>query len=303
MASEDIRAVRDVIAKQPPRDKMTLVERRAHADRWDQVFPTAKQVALEAASVGGVPGEWVGAPGARDDEALLYLHGGGYVFGSPRSHRHFVAALSGETGLRALLLDYRLAPEHPFPAAVDDALVAYRALLGDGLSPRRIVVAGDSAGGGLAIVLMLAARAAGLPQPAVGICLSPWTDLTGTAGSLTSRAATDPTVSKAGLDGLAAVYLGGADPTDPLASPVFGDLAGLPPLLIQVGGAEVLLDDSVTLHQRAIAAGVASTLEVWDEMIHVWHRYWPMLREAREANARIGRFVRPLLGDRAAAAE
>ena len=303
MVSEDIRAVRDFIAAQPPKAGMTLAQRRANSDRWNELFPTSPDVRLAPTTIGGVAAEWVRAPGARDDGVLLYLHGGGYVFGSPLSHRHFVANLSAETGLQGLLLDYRLAPEHPFPAAVDDALVAYRALLDGGHSAGRIVVAGDSAGGGLAVSLMLAARGAGLPMPAAGICLSPWTDLTQSAGSYTSRAKTDPNITRDGLDALAAHYLAGADPRNPLASPLFGDLAGLPPLLIHVGGAEVLVDDAVNLYKRASEAGVAATLEVWDDMVHVWHRYFPMLREGREANARIAEFVHDLYGEKAAAAE
>ena len=219
------------------------------------------------------------------------------------SHRHFVAKLSEETGLQALLVDYRLAPENPFPAAVEDAISVYAALLTHGYAPEDIVVAGDSAGGGLLLSMMLAAIDHEVPVPAAGICLSPWTDLTGEAESLTKNAAVDPTVSKESLDFFAQHYLGEEDPAHPLASPLHGDLTGLPPLLIQVGNIEALLDDAVLLDERAKAAGVSSKLEVWDEMIHVWHRYFPMLREAREANSRIGEFVRDIMSSHAAAAE
>jgi len=165
------------------------------------------------------------------------------------------------------------------------------------------VVAGDSAGGGLVIAMMLAIRDANLPLPAAGICLSPWNDLTGTAKSLETNASVDPTVTKESLDFFAGEYLGEEDAQNPYASPLFGDFTGLPPLLIQVGSVEVLLDDAVMLAERAKEAGVSVTLEVWDEMIHVWHRYYPVLQEAREANARIGEYVRGIVSVSAAAAE
>ena len=303
MPSDDIKKVRELIAAQPPRNEMTITERRAHMDKWDETFPVDGDVTVAAARVADVPVEWICAPNANDDGVLLFLHGGGYVIGSPASHRHLVANLSAETGLQALLVDYRLAPEDPFPAAVEDAISVYAALLTHGYEPEQVFVAGDSAGGGLVVSLLLAVADAGLPQPGAGICLSPWTDLTGEADSLSTNASVDPTVSKESLDNFAEQYLGAEDAKHPLASPLFGDLAGLPPLLIQVGSVEVLLDDAVNLDERAREAGVSSTLEVWDEMIHVWHRYYPMLQEAREANARIGEFVRGIMNGAAVAAE
>ena len=303
MASDDIKKVRELIAAQPPRSEMTIPERRAHSDKWDDAFPVPDDFTVASARVADIPVEWIGAPGVNEDAVLLFLHGGGYVVGSPRSHRHLVANLSAETGLQALLVDYRLAPEAPFPAAVEDAISVYASLLTHGYEAEEIVVAGDSAGGGLILSMMMAVRDAQLPQPAAGICMSPWTDLTGTAESLTTNADVDPTVSKESLEFFSQHYLGGEDPAHPFASPLHGDFTGLPPLLIQVGSVEVLLDDAVTLDTKARAAGVNSTLEVWDEMIHVWHRYYPMLREAREANARIGEYVRGVLEKNAVAAE
>ena len=303
MPSDDIKKVREMIAAQPPRSEMTIPERRASMDGWNEVHPVPDGVQVATARVADVPVEWITAPNASEDGLLLYLHGGGYVVGSPASHRHFVAKLSEETELQALLVDYRLAPENPFPAAVEDAISVYAALLTHGYAPEDIVVAGDSAGGGLLLSMMLAAIDHEVPVPAAGICLSPWTDLTGEAESLTKNAAVDPTVSKESLDFFAQHYLGEEDPAHPLASPLHGDLTGLPPLLIQVGNIEALLDDAVLLDERAKAAGVSSKLEVWDEMIHVWHRYFPMLREAREANSRIGEFVRDIMSSHAAAAE
>lgn len=303
MPSDDIKKVRKMIAGLPPRTGMSIPERRATMDAWDKAYPMADDVTVASAKVAEVPVEWITAPNASEDAVLLFLHGGGYVIGSPDSHRHLVANLSEETGLQGLLVDYRLAPEDPFPAAVEDAISVYAALLTHGFEAEEIVVAGDSAGGGLVIAMMLAIRDANLPLPAAGICLSPWNDLTGTAKSLETNASVDPTVTKESLDFFAGEYLGEEDAQNPYASPLFGDFTGLPPLLIQVGSVEVLLDDAVMLAERAKEAGVSVTLEVWDEMIHVWHRYYPVLQEAREANARIGEYVRGIVSVSAAAAE
>ena len=303
MPSDDIKKVREMIAGLPPRTEMSIPERRATMDAWDKAYPMADDVTVAPAKVAEVPVEWITAPNASEDAVLLFLHGGGYVIGSPDSHRHLVANLSEETGLQGLLVDYRLAPEDPFPAAVEDAISVYAALLTHGFEAEEIVVAGDSAGGGLVIAMMLAIRDANLPLPAAGICLSPWNDLTGTAKSLETNASVDPTVTKESLGFFAGEYLGEEDAQNPYASPLFGDFTGLPPLLIQVGSVEVLLDDAVMLAERAKEAGVSVTLEVWDEMIHVWHRYYPVLQEAREANARIGEYVRGIVSVSAAAAE
>jgi epsilon-lactone hydrolase len=303
MPSDDIKKVREIIADLPPRTGMSIPERRATMDAWDKAYPVADDVTVASAKIAEVPVEWITAPNASEDAVLLFLHGGGYVIGSPDSHRHLVANLSEETGLQGLLVDYRLAPEDPFPAAVEDAISVYAALLTHGYEAEEIVVAGDSAGGGLVVAMMLAVRDANLPLPAAGICLSPWNDLTGTAKSLETNASVDPTVTKESLDFFAGEYLGEEDAQNPYASPLFGDLTGLPPLLIQVGSVEVLLDDAVLLAERAKEAGVLATLEVWDEMIHVWHRYYPILQEAREANARIGEYVRGIVSVNAAAAE
>jgi acetyl esterase/lipase len=227
---------------------------------------------------------------------VLYLHGGGYVIGSPRSHRHLAAAIGRAAGTPTLLLDYRLAPEHPFPAAVDDAVAAYRWLLARGLSSDRIVVAGDSAGGGLTVALLLALRDRGVARPAGGVCISPWVDLTCSGASYATKAATDPIVTRDGVAAMAQAYAGTGDFKGPLVSPLFADLRGLPPLLVQVGSEEVLLDDAAGLSARARAAGVDVTYEEWPAMIHVWHWFLPMLDEAERAVATIGGFVRTRIG-------
>jgi acetyl esterase/lipase len=250
----------------------------------------------EPREVNGVPAEWVSAPGAAADRAVLYLHGGGYVLGSIRTHRELAARISQDSGARCLVIDYRLAPEHPFPAAVEDAVAAYRWLLETGYAPERLAIAGDSAGGGLTVATLLALRDAKLPLPATAVCISPWVDLVVEGESMTTRAKQDPMLSREPLLAMAKHYLGGGDARAPLASPVFADLRGLPPLLIHVGDHETLLDDSTRLAARARKAGVEVELEVWPEMIHVWHAFAAMVPEGREAIERIGAHLAKRLG-------
>jgi len=288
--SQNIAAVRAHLAKLPPTDTMSVAERRAQYERAERAFPTPPDVKIDHVGTPG-PAEWLTPPGARTDAAVLYLHGGGYVIGSPRSHRHLAAAIGAAAKTQVLLPDYRLAPEHPYPAAVEDAYAAYRWLLMRGIAPARIVVAGDSAGGGLTAALLVAIRDRGMPLPAAGVCISPWTDLTCRAKSYETRKDADPIVKSEGIHAMAAAYVAGKDPKAPLISPLFADLKGLPPLLIHVGTDEVLLDDAVQLGERAKAAGVDATVDVWDQMVHVWHWFFPMLDEGRQAIARIGEFA------------
>jgi epsilon-lactone hydrolase len=292
MPDRGIDAVRAHLAKLPPSDSLTTAERRAQYERAEQVFPTPPDVKVERVTAPAAPAEWLRPPGAEPGRVVLYLHGGGYVIGSPRSHRHLAAAIASASHASALLLDYRLAPEHPYPAAVEDATAAYRWLLDHGVAPARIVIAGDSAGGGLTVATLLALREARVPLPAGGVCISPWVDLTCGGASYAAKADTDPIVRRAGVEQMAQAYLGATPPRTPLASPLFADLRGLPPLLIHVGTDEVLLDDAVQLAERAKAAGVDATLETYERMIHVWHWFLPMLDEAQTAVDAIGRFVR-----------
>ena len=241
---------------------------------------------------GGVSAEWSVADGADQDKVILYVHGGGYVMGSAGSHRDMTGRLSQAAGARVLSLNYRLAPEYPFPAPVDDSVAAYRWLLGQGIQASNIAIAGDSAGGGLALAALIAIRDAGEPMPAAGIGISPWVDMEGTGESMTTRAAVDPVVQKEGLLGMAKLYLGGADPKNPLAAPLHANLAGLPPLLIQVGDSETLLDDATRITERAQKADVDVTLKIWDEMPHVWHLFAPILPEGRQAIEEIGAFFK-----------
>ena len=255
-------------------------------------FYVTKDATATAVNAGGVPAEWIAAPGVANDRVILYLHGGGYVIGSVNTHRELINRFSKAANARVLALNYRLAPEHPFPAAVEDATAAYRWLLSQGIQSNRVAVAGDSAGGGLTVATLVSIRDAKLPTPAAGVCLSPWVDMEGIGESMTTKASVDPMVQKQGLLGMAALYLGGQNPRSPLASPLYADLKGLPPLLIQVGEAETLLDDSNRIAERAKAAGVKVSVEVWPEMIHVWQMFAAVLPEGQRAIDGMGKFVR-----------
>jgi monoterpene epsilon-lactone hydrolase len=290
MSDPEVLALREQIAARPR--AMDLAQRRRDMDARGLAFGTAADVTVEKVSAGGVPAEWTKTPGAGRDSTVLYFHGGGYVIGSLDSHRHLVSEIGRACSAPALAIDYRMAPEHPFPAAVHDALAAYRFLLDGGIKPGRICIAGDSAGGGLVIAAMLAIRGAGLPQPGCGWCISPWTDLACAGAAMADNATRDPNVQKAGVLEFAGIYLAGADPRSPLASPIHGDLRGLPPLLIQVGSVETLLDDALNLARVAGLADVVVDLQIWPEMIHVWHLYHPQLAAGRRAIAAGGTFVR-----------
>jgi acetyl esterase/lipase len=240
---------------------------------------------------GSPRGEWV-VPKKADDAVLLYLHGGGWFMGSPQTHRALVGSLAKEAGVRALSLDYRLAPEHPYPAAIDDGVAAYEWLLANHLDPGRLVVGGDSAGGNLALALLVRLRDAGRPLPAGAVLLSPATDLTLAGASHRTRKTVDPYFADADIEPMVTRYVAGADRLDPCVSPLHADLRGLPPMLVHVGDHEILLDDAVGLCERAGTAGVEARLVVWPGMMHVFHVFAPFLPEARRANREIGEFIR-----------
>jgi acetyl esterase/lipase len=228
---------------------------------------------------------------SRLERVLLYLHGGSYSAGSPRTHRALVARLAGVARARGLTLDYRLAPEHHFPAPVEDAVAAYRWLLAQRVAPEQIAIAGDSAGGGLALAVPLALRAAGEPLPAVIGALSPWADLTGSGQSMVSRASVDVMLDANNAGATARRYLGEADARDPLASPLFGDLAGFPPTMIQVGDAEILLDDATRFAKRLAEASATVEIQVYPGMWHVWQAFAPYVPEATQAIRAMGAFL------------
>jgi acetyl esterase/lipase len=274
---------------------------RRIVDAYGDVDPSVRRIDAEVGRVAaaGVPCEWLLAPGADPERRLLYIHGGGWTSGGLESHRPLSARISAATGCAVLAVDYRLAPEHPFPAGLDDCIAAYRWLRENGpggaAPARSVFVAGDSAGGNLTLALLLALKQRALPLPNAAVPISPSTDFLATGDSFRTRAERDPilTMGPEGLRMLSLVYLQGrAKPEDPLASPLYGDFRGLPPLLFQVGDAEVLLDDSTRAAERARAAGVDVTLEVWPEMPHVWHAFAPFLPEATRAIEQLGAFVR-----------
>jgi epsilon-lactone hydrolase len=271
---------------------LTLQERRAAFTPGDRLYPVPGDVLVTEVTAGRVPAHWLAAPGADPGRVLLFLHGGGFEFGSLRSDGELAARLGRASGMRVLFPEYRLAPEHHFPAAIDDVLTAWHWLRTDqGLSETSIAVAGDSAGGGLAVALLVATRDAGQALPAAAVLMSPTVDLTSSGASMTERAGQDPISTPAMLRQFAADYLAGANPTTPLASPLFASMAGLPPLLIQVGTADLLFSDSERLAAAAVEAGVHVTLDIGEGLPHV---YQLMLGtpEAAEATEQIGEFLR-----------
>jgi epsilon-lactone hydrolase len=247
------------------------------------------------ARIAGVPSYWVERPESARDRVVVYLHGGGYSVGSFRSHTDLVARICKESGARTLVPEYRLAPEHPFPAQLEDSVKVYRHLLDTGFDPSRIVLAGDSAGGGLTVSTLLALRGAGVPMPAAAVLLSPWTDLEARGASVETNAEWDY-ITRRGLDVYVRRFVRRHDLRNPMAAPAYAELHGLPPLLIQVGEAEALRDDAVTLAERARAAGVAVELEIWPDMIHVFQAFASLSAEAREAVERVGAFCRLHVG-------
>ncbi|HWL43680.1 MAG TPA: alpha/beta hydrolase [Ilumatobacter sp.] len=284
--------VQDLFSSMPRTS--TIDARRAAYDALFAGFPVDTRVTITP-QAGRSSGEWYTPVAADPDAVVVWMHGGAYVLGSLRSHRHLVAEVARCANVRAFALDYRLAPEHPFPAAVDDALAAYEQLLGDGIDPTRIVLAGDSAGATLALATTLGARDRGLPLPAGCWCISPWVDLEARGDSISTRAAVDPQIRKETILELASLYLAGEDPRHHFAAPIYGDLRRLPALLVQVGSYEILLDDAIRLARRAGESEVTVELEIWPYMRHVWHLYWPLVSAARRAIEHGARFVRQVV--------
>jgi len=274
--------------------EMTLEQWRQAYDALGALLPAAEGITVEPVDAGDVPAEWIGSG---EGPVVVYLHGGGYCIGSLESHRPMLTHLASASGARVLGVDYRLAPEAPFPAALDDACAAYRWVLAGGTDPSRVIVAGDSAGGGLTLATLVALRDAGDPLPAGGVCLSPWADLTQSGATMAEKADADPMVHAEDLDRWAAAYAGSDhDPRSLGLSPLFADLSGLPPLLVEVGTAEVLLDDARRLAERARAAEVDVTVFEGEDLIHVWHFFAGAVPEADEGIARVAEFVRTRAG-------
>ena len=299
---EVVQAMREAAGAMPISD-MSIEEMRAAIEQG--AFPLDDDTSATPVDAAGVPGEWIIQPESDPGRRVLYVHGGGYVMGSLDSHRRLCADIARAGSCAVLNLDYRLAPEYPFPAALDDALVGLEYIWANGpdgpAEADAVFVAGDSAGGGLALATLLAARDRGLRQASGGIGLSPWTDLAATPEELAALGLDDPTVPDNRVaiqasQGWAAVYAADADRTDPLLSPVFADYSGIPPLLLQVGSVEMICRDTTRVAERARAAGVDVTEEVWDDMFHVWQAFAPMLPEGQEAIERIGEWMRQHAG-------
>lgn len=286
----EIDAVRALLGSKPR--PAGWAERRQRLDEVGSVWPVADDVELGAVDLDGVPGEWSIVPGSDASRVLIFFHGGGYCSGSIRSHRRMVTEAGRAAGARTLAVGYRLAPEHPFPAAFDDAVVAWRFLRRQGIGAARIAIGGDSAGGGLTAALINRLRASGDEQPACAWLVSPWADLTMSGSTMASKDAADPLIHKSYLEELAGAYLPATlDRKDPRVSPLFADLRGFPPVLVQVGSEETLLDDAVRFAAAAGAADVAVTLEVWPHMIHAWPVWNARLEAGRRALVRAGAFI------------
>lgn len=272
LASADIHEMRRTMAAAPP-------------------YPQPPDVSWEVVDADGVPCEWNTPEDCAEGRTIVYYHGGGYGIGSVESHRGLCSNLARATRSRVLSVDYRLAPEHPFPAALEDALTAHRWAHAQGADPAKTAIGGDSAGGGLTVAALVALRDAGDPLPAAGLCLSPWVDMTGSNPRIADVAPRDPMLSPTALQVFAQAYLAGGDPKAPTASPLFADLEGLPPLLIQAGTAEILIGEIEEFAAKAQAAGVDVQLEVWDDMMHVWQTFADIVPEGRQALADIGAYV------------
>jgi monoterpene epsilon-lactone hydrolase len=291
MAQSEIEAVRALLSSRPR--PVGWAERRKRLDDVGSVWPIADDVKLTAVDVSGVPGEYSIAPGSDPSRILLFFHGGGYCSGSILSHRRMVTEAGRAAGIRTLAIAYRLAPDHPFPAAFDDAVTAWRFLRNQGISAACIAIGGDSAGAGLAIGLINQLLDAREELPACAWLVSPWTDLTMSGSTLATKAAVDPIIHKEYLNELADAYLpAGINRRDPRVSPLYANLGSFPPTLIQVGSAETLLDDATRFAARAGAADVCVTLEIWPHMIHAWHLWNAHLETGRRALASAGTFIR-----------
>jgi monoterpene epsilon-lactone hydrolase len=272
---------------------LTIAEQRTRMDGLARRgIRVPRGVTVRIVQAGGVHAEWIEPAGLSLDKVILYLHGGGYCICSLDTHRGLASRLALASQASLLIIDYRLAPENPFPAALEDALSAYRWLLAQKIPARKIAIGGDSAGGGLTLATTLRLRDTCQPLPGALFLLSPWTDLTFSGESVKTRKGIDPIFGNGGnTPGFAPAYLGGQDPYNPLISPLFADLKGLPPTLIHVGSDEILLDDSVRLDEKLRASGVIAHLEVWEGMWHVFQIFAPYLPEAQQAISRIGNFI------------
>jgi acetyl esterase/lipase len=293
MVSEGIKRVIDLLKQQGEVDTKKRVEDgRKGLEQMAAMGQIPEDVTIEKIPVNGIPSVWISTPEVVKEQVVLYLHGGGYVEGSINSHKDLGARISRASNSRVLMIDYRLAPENPYPAALVDSVTAYKWLIDEeGIKPKNIVISGDSAGGGLTAATILKLRDKGITLPAAGVLLSPWTDLDMTGDSVRTKRRIDPFVDASGLFFMANLYIGDDDPKNPYISPLYADLKGLPPLLIQVGTAELILDDSTRFAEKAKAAGVDVILDVWEDMVHVFQAFALWAPEGVQAIEKIGEFI------------
>ena len=293
MVSRGLRnIIRFLESKKEKSKTETIEEQRANLELLASILTLPVDVNVERLDVDGVPAEWITTPGASEQQVILYLHGGYYVSGSCNTHRDLVSRISRASKACVLLIEYRLAPEHPFPKGLEDAIKAYNWLVSTKkISQKNIIIAGDSAGGGLTLATLLKLKNMKTELPIAAICLSPWTDLAITGDSIKTKSEEDPALTPERTEYCAKLYLGEENPQSPLASPLYGDLKGLPPLLIQIGTAEILLDDSLRLAKHAKEAGVDVKLEVWEDMIHVFQAYAEVSPEGQDGINKIGEFI------------
>jgi monoterpene epsilon-lactone hydrolase len=270
----------------------TIDEMRRGVESLSKLAGLPSKTNVEKIKLNNISAEWVCSKEAREDRVILYLHGGGYNICSPNTHRELSAYISMASSAKVLLIDYHLAPEHPFPTALEDATLTYRWLLKNGFSGGDIALAGDSAGGGLAIATSISLRDGGNPPPTSIACISPWTDLEMSGNSIKTHAQIDPMLNLQSIKLMASNYIGENDPRNPLISPIYANLKGIPPMLIHVGSDEMLLDDSTRIAEKAKSAGVDVTLKIYDKMWHVWHLNAKLMPEAKNAIKELGSFIR-----------
>ncbi len=288
---EPIEEVRQMLKSLIGGPDTPFMERRIQSEQFAAAFVKPPGIRIESGSLGGVAVEWIIPDQAHASHIFFHLHGGGYVLGNPAGSRAFTCEFARSARCRVVSVDYRLAPEHPFPAAVEDAVAAYRALLSQGHEPSDIAMGGESAGGGLAVATLIAARDRELPMPAALVAISPWVDMRCESTSFVTKSDVDPLLTRRSLKEMADAYLQGANPRDSLASPMMASLSGLPPMLVHVGSDEVLLDDAQGLMEAARASNVDAQLAIWPGMIHVWHMFHAMLPEGADAIDALAGFV------------
>ncbi len=291
LQAEMIRTSLRLFLRRGPHTALDVVSQRERMRAYERHVPRPPALTdTNETPLGAIRAIRVSRPDMRPGHHILFLHGGAYVTGSPTLYRHISWRFADAARAQFIAIEYRLAPENPFPAALDDAFAAWGALLGEGANPSQCAIMGDSAGGGLTLALALRLRDEGVPLPGALVAISPWTDVAITGPSAQPPAA-DPMLHSENLEDYATLYLGGTDPRQPYVSPLYGDPSGLPPTLLQVGGDEILRDDSVRMAERMRAAGCDVTLEVWPRMPHVWHAFAPIMPEATRAIARVGAFI------------